>query len=125
MSEEKNREGRPNKFTSVEFLQMQIDAYFDKCNAEKRPFTVTGLALFLDTSRETITDYEKKDEFSDTIKRAKNRILQQKEEMLCKTAGQVAGVIFDLKNNYPQHYKDKIEQEITGNQNINVTIIRK
>lgn len=117
--------GRPLKFKSVNALQEQIAAYFEECDEEKRPYTVTGLALYLETTRDTITDYEDKYEFSDTIKSAKERILQQKEEMLCRSAGQVAGIIFDLKNNYSKHYKDKIEQEITGNQNINVTIVRK
>lgn len=77
---------------------------------EQIPYTVTGLALALDTSRETLTDYEDKEEFSDTIKRAKDRIQNYLELNL--NSPSPTGTIFNLKNNYG--WKDKTESEITN-----------
>ncbi len=40
----------------------------------RRPYTVTGLAVWLDTSRQTLNNYEVRPEFFDSIKRAKQRV---------------------------------------------------
>ena len=75
-----------------------------------KPFTVTGLALFLETTRETLMDYEKKygDKFSDTIKKAKLAIYAYTEESLF--TNKPTGPIFSLKNNYG--WRDR--KEFTG-----------
>lgn len=81
-----------------------------KVKTKQIPYTITGLALALDTSRETLLDYEAKDEFSDTIKNAKDKCEHYVERTLFAT-GNVTGPIFNLKNNY--NWKDKTEAEIT------------
>lgn len=73
------------------------------------PYTINGLALFLDTTRETLNQYEDKPEFTDTIKRAKTKIENQLE--LSLYGNNVTGIIFNLKNNYG--WKDKTETDIT------------
>ncbi len=73
------------------------------------PYTITGLALALDTSRETLLDYEEKDKFSDTIKKAKARCHSYAERQLF--GGNPTGPIFNLKNNYA--WRDKTETDIT------------
>jgi hypothetical protein len=102
--------GRPLKFATVEALQKKADAYFAECIANKKPFTITGLALALDTSRETLCNYEDKAEYFDTIKRAKLRCENYAEELLL-TGSNAAGAIFALKN---YGWRDKQEQEVTG-----------
>jgi hypothetical protein len=47
-----------------------------------RPYTVTGLALWLNTTRQTLLDYQNKDEFFDTIIQAKQRIKNYAAERL-------------------------------------------
>ena len=89
--------GRPLKFQSVKELQKQIDSYFDGCEASGEPVTVTGLCLALDTSRETVCDYQEKDAFSDTINRAKMRCMNYAEKQLY-LARSANGPIFALKN---------------------------
>lgn len=74
--------------------------------------TISGLAVYLDTSRETLLNYEEREEFFDTIKRAKQTIEAMTESLLLNGGAQPAGVIFNLKNNWG--WKDKVEQEITG-----------
>lgn len=109
--------GRPLKFKNVEELQDAIEAYFISCeDPEKpgtynRPITITGLANALDTSRETLLEYEERPEYVDTIKRAKGKIHQYVEEYLFTGKNQT-GAIFNLKNNYG--WKDRTEQDITS-----------
>jgi hypothetical protein len=138
---------RPLKFKSVKELQLKIDEYFESCyetvviknkkgnsilnedgteKTEKRlirPFTITGLALHLDTTRDTLLDYEKKDGFSDTIKKAKLRIENFAEEQLFNGKNP-AGVIFNLVNNYSRwSNKQEIKNEMAtplGGLDINI-----
>lgn len=98
--------GRPLKFKTVEELQEKIDAYFD--NTPKDEWTITGLALALDTYRQTLINYENKDEFLDTIKKAKQRV-ENGYEIDLKKAGR-SGTIFALKN---FDWKDKTEVDNT------------
>lgn len=109
--------GRPLKFDSLELLQLKIDDYFAWADNNKRPYTITGLALFLDTSRETLMNYEAKEQYFDTIKRAKLRVENYAEERVY--SGQmVAGPIFVLKN---FGWKDK--QDIDSNTNVTFTVV--
>lgn len=77
---------------------------------KQKPYTITGLALALDTSRETLLDYEDREEFSDTIKKAKERCHNYVENTLL--TGNPTGAIFNLKNNYG--WNDKTETDITS-----------
>ena len=109
--------GRPRKYETVEEMEEVIEEYFDKCDESKRPYTVTGLAIALDMSRQDLINYcdrtdENNQPFFDTIKRAKNRVENSVEEGLLSGKYNATGAIFNLKNNYG--WKDKQEQEITG-----------
>lgn len=153
--ENESNVGRPLKFKTVEELQKKIDEYFDSCFEDKwfdeddrdedgnrtfdttgkfkkkpvkkkvqiKPFTVTGLALALDTSRKVLCEYEEKDEFSNTLKKAKQKCENHAEE--CLFGNNVAGVIFNLKNNY--NWKDQNQTQLTGDKEnpLIVNVIRK
>lgn len=75
----------------------------------QKPYTVTGLAMALNTTRETLLDYQGKKKFSDTIKRAKLRIENYNEMQLY--GKNVTGVIFNLKNNYGWQDRSQVEEE--------------
>lgn len=87
------------KYKTQEELQKGIDAYFKECDEKEKPYTMSGLALSLDIDKDTLTNYGKRDLFSEQIKRAKLKIEQQLEESLYRL-GNNSGVIFNLKNNY-------------------------
>ncbi len=106
----KHKGGRPPKYSSPAIMQEKIDRYFATCIKEKQPPTVTGLAMALDMSRQDLVNYGRRDKFFATIKKAKGRIEQFLELKLY--GGIVAGVIFNLKNNYG--WQDKRETEIMG-----------
>ena len=98
MSPEKKKHagGRPPKYSNPEDMQVIIDRYF--AEAADKP-TVTGLALALDfDTRQAVLNYEVKPEFVATLKRAKLRVQQALEKHLYSQS--VAGVIFNLKNNF-------------------------
>lgn len=99
--------GRPLKFKDVEELQTRIDEFFE---SDEQPL-ITSLALWLDTDRKVLIDYEERPEFSNTIKKAKLRCEQYVEQKLMGT-GNATGAIFNLKNNYG--WVDKTEQDITS-----------
>jgi hypothetical protein len=100
--------GRPLKFATPEMLQLAIDSYFHHCNEIQKPYTISGLAVYLDTTRRTLIDYEGKDAFSHTIKMAKQRIEAFAEESLW-SAKNPAGPIFNLKNNFGWRDEHKVE----------------
>lgn len=114
--------GRPNKFKTVEDMQKAIDDYFDYCDMNKKPYTVSGLAYALDTTRRTLLDYTEKDEFSHTIKSAKARIERFNEEMLYSKDVPTVGVIFNLKNNYDWKDKQEIEADVNSDVSINIEL---
>lgn len=103
--------GRPRKYKTAAEMQERIDKYFADCDEQGRPYTVTGLALALDMSREDLLNYQGREEFFDTVRRAKQKCEQYAEEMLYK-ARNPHGVIFSLKNNWG--WRDRFEQEISG-----------
>lgn len=99
--------GRPLKFKTPELLQEAIDLYFKE--TPKDEWTITGLALALDTSRQTLVNYEQKDEFIDAVKKAKLKV-ENGYEIDLKKSGR-SGTIFALKN---FDWKDKQETDITS-----------
>lgn len=102
--------GRPLKYNSVEEMEKIIQEYFK--NTKEEELTITGLALALDTDRKTLINYENRDEFFNTIKKAKTRIENSYEKSLRKNGR--TGDIFALKN-FGWH--DKVENEISGSIN--------
>lgn len=116
MVSKNNKVGRPLKFKSVKELEEKIDAYFkDKNNF---PWTITDLACWLGCDRQTLLNYQGKEEFFGTIKSAKTRIEASIEK------GALTGVynptfsIFNMKNNFG--WQDKHEIDTTSSNRIEI-----
>jgi len=71
--------------------------------------------------RQTLLNYNKKDQFLDIIKKYRQVLLSQVEENLTDKAKFTPGQIFYLKNNYKDDYKDKIEVE--GNLSHSISLV--
>lgn len=95
------------KYKTQEQLQVGIDKYFQKCDEDKRPYTMSGLALSLGIDRVTLINYGKSDLFFTLIKEAKDRVQAQLEENALMGKGNATFTIFNLKNNYG--WKDQVE----------------
>lgn len=135
--------GRPLKFKTVDELRIKIDAYFESCWEQKidmygnptfikdkqgnktdtavmrqiKPYTVQGLAVFLNCDEDTVLNYQGKKAYFGTIKKAKDKIYQYAVESLY-TNRNSAGIIFNLKNNYGWKDKSEVDAKLTGTINI-------
>lgn len=105
----------------VKEMQKRIDAYFEDCDGtllttpegqpiltkwgqqiyiNKKPYTITGLALAIGfNSRQALLNYQGRQEFNDTIMRAKARVEAYAEGRLYDKEGS-SGAQFSLKNNF-------------------------
>lgn len=132
--------GCPPKYKTVKEMQEKIDQYFKDCEGKpyldekgeavldkygepiiigKRPLTITGLALALGfNSRQALLNYQAKEEFNDTILRAKAKVEQYAEERLYDKDG-ANGAKFSLANNF-KGWAEK--QQVDANVNSEVTI---
>lgn len=130
--------GRPPMYNSAEEMQVLIDKYFDDCQGtilkdkdgnivynkygipiryNEKPPTVTGLALALGFNcRLSLLNYQGKEEFVNTITRAKAKVEAYAESRLFDKDG-ANGAKFSLANNF-KGWTEK--QEVTANNtNIN------
>lgn len=101
------------KYKSQEELQKGIDKYFEDCDKEKKPYTMSGLAYSLGIDRVTLVRYGDKDLFANQIKDAKAKVQAQLEENALTGKGNAVFTIFNLKNNYG--WTDKSEVEVKKN----------
>lgn len=128
--------GAPPYYKNKKQMQEVIDAYFKDCEGRPmldddgnvltdkhgepvcypaKPPTITGLALALGfTSRQALLNYQAKEEFVDTVTRAKSRVEEFAEQMLY-SPGAANGAKFNLTNNF-EGWTEK--QQIDGNLNV-------
>ena len=109
--------GRPRAFKSVEEVEEKINAYFNYCEEKEKPYTMSGLAYYLEVSRQTLVNYSYEDEYFDTIKKARDKVQMQLEENALSNKANPTFTIFNLKNNFD--WKDKIEHSSSEVENIN------
>jgi hypothetical protein len=115
--------GRYPKYQTLEELASKIDEYFNWCDKQcqvikddkgtktiKKPYTISGLCLYLDITRETLCEYQKLEVFSDTIKKAKHKVENYVEENSLNGNLNPTVSIFNLKNNFGWKDKQEIEQ---------------
>ena len=99
--------GRPRLFKTPQHLGKLIAQYFRECEEKDKPMTYAGLALALGMDRQTLYNYEERDEFFDTIKKARDTVKAYVEEQMFIRGS--AGVIFYAKN---YGYTDKQEVDV-------------
>ena len=109
--------GRPRAFKSVEDLEQKFETYKDYLKTNDKPPTIAGLAYYLGCDRQTIYNYEAKDEFFCTIKRFREWVMMNIEEN-CIIRGN-GGTVFIAKN---YGYTDKQEIEHSGEQTFKIDI---
>ena len=108
MADKEETRGRPLKFETPEEIQKLADEYFD--STPQKEWTITGLALALDTSRKVLQEYQdERPLFSNTIKRIKAKV-----EHAYELRGMDKGTAFDIFRLKNMGWKDKTEQEISN-----------
>lgn len=109
----KKRVWRPRIYENKQQLEKAIKDYFSTTPEEE--ITITWLALHLGfNSRQALLNYQSREEFNDTIKRAKSKVELAYEKSLRKNWR--SGDIFALKN---FGWQDKVEMV---NKNINYDV---
>ncbi len=102
--------GRPLAISTPQEMLERGYAYFADCQKNENPILVTGLVLALGLScRDTLIEYGKRPEFSDTVKELKTVCENYAENRLYGT--NPTGAIFALKN---FGWTDKSQTELTG-----------
>ncbi len=123
----KNPVGRPPKFKDAYELQTKFEDWRLTFNIGGERFgefpEVEGFCDYIDSYRDLFSEYEKKPEFSDTVKRIKNWIYYRKKQLTGAGKYPVALFIFDAKNN--AGYVEKMEQDITsGGEKFSPVLVR-
>lgn len=109
----KNQRGRPLSFKTPEELENAVNQYFAECEVKEKPKTMSGLALALGIDRRTLVNYSDKEDYFPTIKKARQIVEQQNEEMLVSGKGSATGIIFNMKNNFGWVDKTEVESKMT------------
>jgi hypothetical protein len=128
MIKPKHPGGRPLLFKTPEELEERIEEYFDRCDRRKayqttkagdvvevpapRPYTISGLAEALGMTRQTLLNYEDRDQFFDAIARARAKCGTYAEEQLFE--GNDRGAKFALMNNYGWVESQQLDIHTTG-----------
>jgi hypothetical protein len=128
MATPKRKVGHPPKYDSAKKIQEKMDDYFDFCDNRTRdvynekvgtltvsdpePYTMSGLAYYLDMDRTTLVGYSHKEEFFNTIKRGRERVEHDIERRMNDKNTFTPGLIFNAKNNFG--WKDKTETDLTS-----------
>ena len=103
---------RPRIYSNKEEIIPLIDNYFKICDFDSKPYTITGLCLALKMCRDTLCEYEKIEEFSDTIKEAKQKVENWVEVNALINKANPTFAIFNLKNNFGWKDKQEIEEKV-------------
>ena len=120
-------EGRPLKYKTAEQLQAAIDEYFTYCDnriqqvyskklgevieiINPEPYTMAGLAYAIGMDRTSLFNYSKREQFFDTIKRARDKVQTDVERRLMEDAP--TGAIFNLKNNFGYVDQKQIDAKV-------------
>jgi len=111
--------GKPLKFGDCWQLDHDCFAYFEECDENGEPYTITGLALALETTRKTLIEYANRPEYVNTIKYYKTKVENYAEKNLF--GRNPTGPIFALKN---FGWQDKTQQEHSGDLTVRTGINR-
>lgn len=97
---------RPRTIKDPQEMWKRAEAYFTKQDKNAKPYTVPGVCIALGFNhRNALSEYERRPEFTSTIKEIRLRIENQMLENLQSGKGFGVGYIFSLKNNFG--YKDQ------------------
>ena len=108
--------GRPPRFDSPDAMWQAFEAWRDEFKIGGLLFNeypdIEGFCHYIGSYRELLMEYERKPDFSRTVKEIKNWIYYRKKQSAAQGKYPVALFIFDAKNN--AGYVEKVETDITS-----------
>lgn len=115
----KNKWWRPNLYTPLE-LETKANEYFSLCDSTKikrwinwiftKPKTLSWLCIYLNVSKDYISEKLKQKKFSETIKRIRLEVENDIEEKALLWIYSPTASSFNLKNNFS--WTEKSEQRL-------------
>lgn len=125
-----NPVGRPLIFKSVKEVEEKIKEYFDYCDnrlvqgydnktneqfayISPEPYTMSGLAYYLEIDRKTLLNYSNKEEYFLTIKRARDKVEMDIERRMNDKNAFTPGLIFNAINNFDWKQKNETDVRIS------------
>lgn len=119
--------GRPLKYPTPEALDEAINAYFKSCYDDEgklvKPITYTGLAVAIGTNRQTLLNYSHKDQFVDSLTRAK-AICEEYAESQLFIGRNPSGAQFALSSNYEGWASKQSVDHTSKGESINPAVSR-
>lgn len=110
--------GRPPKFKTAEELNDAFLSWKETFKLGGERFgevpDVEGFCDYIDSYRELLMEYERKPDFSRTVKRIKNWMYFRKKQLAMAGKMNATVYIFDAKNNHGYVDKTEIDQNVTG-----------
>lgn len=101
--------GRPPIFETVEQFAEKATSYYKSTPISR--WTISGLALYLGfCDRQSLYDYQEKEEFSGIVKKCRLMVEMAYEQKL--NTKNVTGAIFALKN---MGWRDRVQNDLTIN----------
>ena len=100
--------GRPPHFDSPKKLLSAFLEFKEECKKNDDPLTVSGFCNYIESYKDLLNEYKKKEEFSGTIKKIYSLIENDIEKGILKNKYNTTAGIFNLKNNFGQ--TDKVQQ---------------
>lgn len=104
------------RFKTLEELQDKINEYFNLMHREGRPYTISGLALWLGVTTTTLRKWETEygdTVYTDIIKFAKQRVENYAEESLYDNR-KSGGAKFILENYFDMSEKHSVDANINS-----------
>lgn len=99
-------------------LKRLTKRYFDSCDSDSRPYTLSGLSSHLGMRRSTLLAYETNPKYQDIIDTCMGKIEAQTEENMLTGRSTSAPSQFILKNNFK--WEDKVTVAQQGELSIKV-----
>jgi hypothetical protein len=113
--------GAPRKFKTPDELTKKFTDYMKQCKKSMDFANIAGFCVFCDMTRETYYTYKNNyKEYSDAIKKIE---LELENYTLSNTAMHPTLKIFYMKNKFSDQYRDKIEYDVTSNNEININLV--
>lgn len=113
-----NPEGRPRHFDTPESLMNAFKKYVIEMTANELPLTISGFCVYCDAYKDLLNEYDKKPQFSRTIKQIRMVIENCVEVGILINKYNATAGIFNLKNNFSWTDKTEIDQ---NNTNLNIS----
>lgn len=119
MAKKKKSVGQPRRFKTPKAMEKELKKYEKYLVETGKPFLLIGFANFCDVHRTILDGYADKPEYTDTIRKIKQKAELDLLEGAMSGAYNASASIFFAKNNH--NYKDKTESVTDNTHRLEVT----